>query len=59
MCFSPSICEDLLKEALEFASLYDNITEEEKNIVQAKQSLLYFSTEIQHGLRENQARFST
>ena len=40
--FYPSISEDLLKEALEFASLYDAITEEEKSIiVQAKQSLLF------------------
>ena len=40
--FYPSISEDLLNEALEFASLYDNITEEEKTIiVQAKQSLLF------------------
>ena len=37
-----SISENLLKEALEFVSLYNNITEEEKNIiVQAKQFLLF------------------
>ena len=42
MDFYPSISEDLLKEGLEFASLYDTITEEEKSIiVQAKQSLLF------------------
>ena len=41
MEFYPSISEELLNKALEFASAYDNITVEERNIViQAKKSLL-------------------
>ena len=41
MEFYPSISEELLNKALEFASAYDNITAEERNIViQAKKSLL-------------------
>ena len=39
--FCPSISEELLNKALDFASAYDNITAEERNIViQAKKSLL-------------------
>ena len=40
--FYPSISEELLNEALSFASQYDNITENEKHIItQAKKSLLF------------------
>ena len=40
--FYPSISEDLLTQALVFASQYDNITDEEKNIIiKAKKSLLF------------------
>ena len=39
--FYPSISQDLLNKALDFASLYDKITAEERNIIiQAKNSLL-------------------
>ena len=39
--FYPSISEELLSKALEFASAYNNITAEKRNIViQAKKSLL-------------------
>ena len=44
--FYPSITENLLIEALNFASKYDNITDEEKAlIIQAKQSLLFNDNE--------------
>ena len=40
--FHPSISEDLLTRALTFASQYDTITDEEKNIIiQTKKSLLF------------------
>ena len=40
--FYPSISEDLLTKAREFASKYDTITDEEKNIIiKAKKSLLF------------------
>ena len=40
--FYPSISEDLLTQALVFASQYDNITDEEKNIIiKAKKSILF------------------
>ena len=40
--FYPSITEDLLKKALEFASQYDIITKQESDIIlQAKKSLLF------------------
>ena len=40
--FYPPITEDLLSNAFEFASAYDNITEDEMQIIfQAKKSLLY------------------
>ena len=39
--FYPSISQDLLNKALDFASIYDKITAEERNIIiQAKNSLL-------------------
>ena len=39
--FYPSISQDLLNKALDFASNYDNITTEERNIViHAKNSIL-------------------
>ena len=44
--FYPSISEDLLNDALAFASLFDNITEDEKHIIiQAKKSLLFHDKE--------------
>ena len=40
--FYPPISEDLLTQALVFASQYDNITDEEKNIIiKAKKSILF------------------
>ena len=40
--FYPSISEDLLRKALDFASQYDTITEQEKDIIiNAKQSLVF------------------
>ena len=42
--FYPSISIDLLNAALDFASNYDNITEDERQlIIHAKQSCLYYS----------------
>ena len=39
--FYPSISQDLLNKALDFASNYDNITTEERNIIiHAKNSIL-------------------
>ena len=44
--FYPSISEDLLVKALNFASKYDEITDEEKKIImQAKESLLFSGKE--------------
>jgi hypothetical protein len=44
--FYPSILTDLLSTALDFASKYDNITTEERNIIlHAKKSYLYNSSE--------------
>ena len=40
--FYPSISEELLKQALTFASQYDEINEDEKHIIiQAKKTLLF------------------
>ena len=38
--FYPSISQDLLNKALDFASAYDNITNDELNIIHAKKSIL-------------------
>ena len=38
--FYSSISQDLLNKALDFASIYDNITTEERNIIHAKNSIL-------------------
>ena len=38
--FYPSISQDLLNKALDFASDYDNITTDERNIIHAKNSIL-------------------
>ena len=55
--FYPSISEELLNEALIFASQYDEITENEKAIImKTKQSLLF--NRIQPGEREPQIHFS-
>ena len=44
--FYPSISEELLNSALDFASAYDNITNEERNvIIQAKNSLLIYNSQ--------------
>ena len=52
--FYPSISEELLKQALTFASQYDEITENEKHIIiQAKKSLL-FNGNSQPGARKHQ-----
>ena len=39
--FYPSISQDLLTQDLTFASQNDTITDEEKNIIHTKQSLLF------------------
>ena len=39
--FYPSISQDLLTQALTFASQNDTITDEEKNIIHTKKSLLF------------------
>ena len=60
--FYPSISQDLLKKALDFASDYDNITTDEKNIVtHAKNSILIhkhlpWQKKGQHNIRRNNGK---
>ena len=52
--FYPSISQDLLNKALDFASIYDNITNEERNIIIQQRKKLHLNPQAYTLAKERQ-----